>query len=767
VITLRRPEDESAGAGEVVQKVAAGGQAMLFGLVRNQSGIVDNYDLRLKGLPPEWWTITPSTVYLVPFGAAPSGYEQEVEIRFHPPRAPEAEARSWPIMVAAASRATGDETGSGRAALEIEPFLEIESELRPERAGGRRYAGFALAVRNKGNTPADVAVVATDPDNAIRFDWDQQELKVGPGKREPTTFKARPPKQIIFGRPLDRRFQVDARVPGTDVAAFPRQGIMRQKPWFPWWLLPAILMIGAALAAILLLLPKSTPKTIVPDLKQATSTFEVQKMLKEAGLEVGNVAEEKTADAKPGTVLDQTPAAGEKVDKGTKVDLKVAVGTGTVKVPDLAGLTVTAADKKLRKKKLTLGQVTPTPTDPDTQIVKTQVPEAGIKAQEGSAVNVFLEVPPGTTAAPPGATTGKNGGEGGITDLPGLPGPAAVTVLKRAGLSPAEVHEFSPDVKEGNVIRTDPEKLDGLPAGTKVTLFISAGFPDIAFDFGGNVFVMAGATGKPANPIAGTDDVEEQPSWSPDASLIAYRRGSGDQARIWLVNPEKPKSAHPLTEKGFDDRRPAFSPNGKVIAFVRSAPGGSDYDLCFIRVDSPSGKPRCIADPDHNVSRPGWAPDGKAILVVSSDPGNAQQVELLEYTSGNASSAKPPDWTSLGLVTDAMHGNQAGEQVLSAAWSPDGAQVAFTANWKTGVVRLFLAPAKDDKLDKGKPVEAVAGCEVSWRSDSGELALTRRDARCDQPGTIIRVDPANPEAQVVLTKSGASNPAWNPLPPGR
>ena len=60
----------------------------------------------------------------------------------------------------------------------------------------------------------------------------------------------------------------------------------------------------------------------------------------------------------------------------------------------------------------------------------------------------------------------------------------------------------------------------------------------------------------------------------------------------------------------------------------------------------------------------------------------------------------------------------------------------------------------------------MSGCEVAWRSDGLELALTRRDAACDQPGEIIRVDLSNPREQVVLTKAGASNPAWNPLPPG-
>ena len=43
-------------------------------------------------------------------------------------------------------------------------------------------------------------------------------------------------------------------------------------------------------------------------------------------------------------------------------------------------------------------------------------------------------------------------------------------------------------------------------------------------------------------------------------------------------------SARPMTA-GPDDRRPAFSPDGKVIAFIRRTPtssGGTDGDLCFV-----------------------------------------------------------------------------------------------------------------------------------------------------------------------------------------
>ena len=112
----------------------------MLALVRNQSGIVDNYDLRVEGMPQDWWSIFPGTVYLVPFGSGGT-YEQEVEIHLHPPRGPEAEARVWELQ---RRRGLQGAAGSSRPppplALHIQPYIETATTLRPQRRSGRRKA---------------------------------------------------------------------------------------------------------------------------------------------------------------------------------------------------------------------------------------------------------------------------------------------------------------------------------------------------------------------------------------------------------------------------------------------------------------------------------------------------------------------------------------------------------------------------------------------------------------------------------------------------
>ena len=60
-LTLRLPGDDGADGGQVSVSVQPGARVTLVGLIRNQSDVVDNFDLSVRGLPDDWWTIAPAT----------------------------------------------------------------------------------------------------------------------------------------------------------------------------------------------------------------------------------------------------------------------------------------------------------------------------------------------------------------------------------------------------------------------------------------------------------------------------------------------------------------------------------------------------------------------------------------------------------------------------------------------------------------------------------------------------------------------------------
>ena len=113
-ITLRLPEDEAAKGETLAVGVHPGERTRVRALIRNQSGIVDNYQISVTGLPDEWFSVLPDTVYLVPYGTGGT-YEQEVEIHLHPPRKPEAEARIWELAGDRALQGPGAHRRDGAA----------------------------------------------------------------------------------------------------------------------------------------------------------------------------------------------------------------------------------------------------------------------------------------------------------------------------------------------------------------------------------------------------------------------------------------------------------------------------------------------------------------------------------------------------------------------------------------------------------------------------------------------------------------------------
>jgi uncharacterized membrane protein len=187
--------------------VEPGQRERALALVRNQSGIVDNYELSVEGMPAEWWTIYPDTVYLVPFGTGGT-YEQEVEVHLHPPRAPEAVSKTWNLKVVANSKAFSKQACSAPLDLHIAPYTETATSVKPERAKGRRSASFDVNVENKANAPVLVALEGEDPDGEMQFGFNRPPQEIGPGRAVTVAMQVRPPRQIWVGRAQDHRLTV-------------------------------------------------------------------------------------------------------------------------------------------------------------------------------------------------------------------------------------------------------------------------------------------------------------------------------------------------------------------------------------------------------------------------------------------------------------------------------------------------------------------------------------------------------------------------------
>jgi hypothetical protein len=250
-LVVRLPDGEADGSGPVTVSAEAGGRVTVVGMLRNASAIVDNYELSIRGLPDGWWSISPRVAYLVPYGSS-GAYEQELEAVLHPPRSPEAFARPWPFEVVAVSRAHSTTAASASATLIVTPYIEISSEVRPERVTGRWKGRYQLNVRNTSNAEAQVHVRGEDTDGSCRFKFPQQTLTVRPGEAASLPFTVRPPRQIWVGQPVERQLSVIAAPAGVAKDPSPSRATFRQRSWFPKWLvvlLVVLLLIAAGAVA--------------------------------------------------------------------------------------------------------------------------------------------------------------------------------------------------------------------------------------------------------------------------------------------------------------------------------------------------------------------------------------------------------------------------------------------------------------------------------------------------------------------------------------
>jgi Tol biopolymer transport system component len=109
-----------------------------------------------------------------------------------------------------------------------------------------------------------------------------------------------------------------------------------------------------------------------------------------------------------------------------------------------------------------------------------------------------------------------------------------------------------------------------------------------------------------------TDDVI--PAWSPDGKRIAFIRKEADngcaRGEVWIVDADGDGSdAHQLVALSGDERHPTWSPNSKEIVFSSNVADRENYDLYSVRVDD-GHRVRLTRTANDDEVGPSWGAEG-------------------------------------------------------------------------------------------------------------------------------------------------------------
>src|SRR5579863_1392357 len=261
------------------------------------------------------------------------------------------------------------------------------------------------------------------------------------------------------------------------------------------------------------------------------------------------------------------------------------------------------------------------------------------------------------------------------------------------------------------------------------------------------------------------------PSISPDGTYFAYVRSVGYRDHIFLQRVEGGNALDLSRDSPADDTQPAFSPDGRSIAFRSERDGGGIFVM-----GATGESVRRLTDFGFN---PAWSPDGREILCATEGivhPRTRRQrsrIYRVDAATGEprlliSADAVQPSWSPHGARI-AYWGISSGRRIISTVgaggageipvtsgpgldwnpvWSPDGRYLYFASD-RNGAMNLWRVRIDESSgRVRGKPEPMTAPCGAS-----AQISISHNGRRLlfasDESRSILEKAPFDPAREAL------------------
>ena len=192
----------------------------------------------------------------------------------------------------------------------------------------------------------------------------------------------------------------------------------------------------------------------------------------------------------------------------------------------------------------------------------------------------------------------------------------------------------------------------------------------VAFVVRGEVFAASAADGGDAARVSNSVADEYELAWAPDSRRLVYISARDKIPHLFLFDFTNNTESQ-LTRDAADDAAPRFSPDGKLLAFIR---GGKELRVMDVaartdRVVATASFERPPFDSDRSYV---WSPDSKWVAYLPVGPNLFKNLQIVSVDGGTG---RPASFLANVFSN-------------TVSWSPDGTFILFDSGQRTESTQL-------------------------------------------------------------------------------